>query len=119
MRKTIYTTRGEVLTVFDGDTFHARCDLGFKILYEIKIRLFGINAAEIETEAGREAKQKLAEILPTGTKIIIESQRLDKFGRSQAVVYRAMPNSTTRKEKVSVNQMMIDAGFAVEQFTDL
>ena len=118
MRKTIYTTSGEVISIYDGDTFHARCDLGFKILYEIKIRLFGINAAEMDTSAGREAAAKLAEFLPSGTFIIIESQRLDKFGRSQAVVFRTMPNSKTRKEKISINQLMIDSGFAVEMLTD-
>lgn len=111
MRKIKYTHRGEVLSVYDGDTIHAQIDLGFRIMFQIKIRLAGIDAAELSTEAGREAKQFLSELLPIGTEIISESLRLDKFGRSLAIV--SLP-----KAKLSVNQQILSAGFAVEKLDD-
>ncbi len=108
MRKIKYRHVGEVLSIYDGDTIHAQIDLGFRVMFQIKIRLAGIDSAELSTEAGIEARNFLLKILPVGETIICESQRLDKYGRSLAIV-------TIPKQKISVNQQMIDANFAVEK----
>jgi len=111
MRKIKYVHRAEVLSVYDGDTFHAQLDLGFRVMFQVRVRLAGIDAAELSTEAGQEAKVFLQQILPIDTEIVCESLRLDKFGRSLAIV--SLP-----KAKISINQQILDAGFGVEKLKD-
>lgn len=111
MRKIKYRHVGEVLSVYDGDTIHAQIDLGFRVMFQIKIRLASIDAAELATEAGIESKIFLSKLLPIGTEILCESLRLDKYGRSLAIV-------TIPKSKISVNQTILDSGFAVEKLAD-
>lgn len=111
MRKIKYVHQAEVLSVYDGDTIHAQLDLGFRVMFQVRVRLAGIDAAEISTIAGKEAKDFLSSLLPAGTKIVCESLRLDKFGRSLAIV--SLP-----KAKLSINQQILAAGFAVELLED-
>jgi micrococcal nuclease len=73
----------EVIRVVDGDTVDAKIDLGFRIAFETRFRLTGINAPEMNTDAGKRAKQRLAELMPVGARMKVRSEkdRTEKYGR--------------------------------------
>lgn len=58
-----YVFRAEVLEVHDGDTYKLRIDLGFGVNATEWIRLLGVNAPELNTQAGKDAKAYAALIL--------------------------------------------------------
>ncbi len=82
-----YTYSATVFEVTDGDTFWAMVDLGFGFTTKQKLRLRGIDAPELPTEEGQEAKAFVQERLKNGQKIIICSTRSDKYDRYLADVY--------------------------------
>lgn len=45
-----YTYQAKIISVYDGDTCTAVIDLGFRISFEIKLRLAGINTPELRGE---------------------------------------------------------------------
>ena len=44
----MYDYHGKVIDVYDGDTCTILVDLGFRVQFEIKVRLLGINAPELK-----------------------------------------------------------------------
>ena len=52
----MYTYRGEVKSVIDADTIDVLVDLGFGVHTMQRLRLYGIDAPEMKTEAGKIAK---------------------------------------------------------------
>ncbi|MGI9106709.1 MAG: thermonuclease family protein [Pyrinomonadaceae bacterium] len=102
-KKTTWATTAEVLDVYDGDTFRARLDLGWKISLVTMVRVRGINAPELNEEGGAAARDYLAEMLPVGSVVHIESKRLDKYGRSEA--------SVTLPTRGNLADRLIAAGF--------
>lgn len=94
-----------VVSVVDGDSFHAQLELGWNVSIRAMIRVEGVNAPELNTRAGKGAKTFLAALLPPQTRILIESKRLDKYGRTQAIV--TLPDGS------SVANHLLRAGHAV------
>lgn len=68
----------------DGDTLTCRVDLGFHITIRVSCRLAGINARELGTPGGREARDHLRSLCPPGTPVTLASLGLDKYGRALA-----------------------------------
>lgn len=112
-----YVYPGEVLRVVDGDTVNVRLilidtDLGFnavtRLTHDIKLRLGGINAPEMSTQEGKNAKQYLSSIIAPGTQCIVYTvkDRTEKYGRYLAWIY--IDNN------VCVNDLMISSGNATE-----
>ncbi len=94
-----------VTEVIDGDTFHALVDLGFKIVTEQKLRLRGLDAPEIQSADGREAKEfLLAHGVRPGAQILIKTVKPDKYGRYLADVF---------VDGAYINQQLFDEGLAV------
>jgi endonuclease YncB( thermonuclease family) len=58
--------------VIDGDTFIADVNLGFYVRAQIRVRVHGINAAEMNTAEGKRAKAWALETL-LGEPLMIES----------------------------------------------
>jgi micrococcal nuclease len=88
----MYQYRAKILKVLDGDTVDIDLDLGFNIvLANQRVRMAGIDTPESRTTnteekvRGQLSKKKLAEKLPVGSYVIIETQKPDsnddKFGR--------------------------------------
>lgn len=48
--------RGVVDLVHDGDTVYAKLDVGFDLTVYTRIRIDGINAPELSTQAGKDAR---------------------------------------------------------------
>lgn len=79
----LYTYNAQVTEIYDGDTFYARIDLGFGTLTTQQLRLRRIDAPELVSADGKEAKQVLEKILnrDKGRIVIKTSKGEDQFGR--------------------------------------
>jgi len=103
----MYTYHAELIRVLDGDTVEADIDLGFDIHYVAKIRLAGINAPEMKTPQGLPAKEHLTNLLTNHDFVVTTklNKEFEKYGR---VLGEITING------VSINQQMINEGFAVK-----
>lgn len=101
----LFTYRAVVTQVVDGDTFHALIDLGFGVTLAQRVRLRRINAPEILTADGKEARTYLEKILFRDRgQILIQSTELDQHGRPIADVW---------VQGKSIDQELLDEGLAV------
>ena len=122
----IYIYKAELIRVVDGDTVDLIVDLGFDTSRRERFRLYGIDAPEMNTEAGKEAKAWLREVLQPLEAIYVQTIQLstkakrDKYGRFLAVLYGFEPVlSSTDGPKVnscSFNARMIVEGHAKERY---
>jgi micrococcal nuclease len=85
----IYSAK--VIKVVDGDTIDVEIDLGFKIKWNARLRLFGINAPETKGpshEAGINTKRYVESVLPVGSIIVVKTfvDKSEKYGRYLASV---------------------------------
>jgi micrococcal nuclease len=106
----------KVTKVVDGDTIDVTLDMGFDILYQQRVRLFGIDTPESRTRDKEEkkygllSKYFLKDALSNGKKITIKTYKGDetgKFGRILGDVWI---------DGKSVNQTMCDKGYAVPYY---
>lgn len=100
----MFEYKAVITRVVDGDTCHANIDLGFDISVNSILRFDGINAPELNTPEGKQAKEFLANLIE-GTEVEVIIQGREKYGRWLATVYKGPQN---------INQLMIDTGHAVE-----
>lgn len=77
----VWTVPGEVLRVVDGDTVRIRLDLGWSVFTDKNCRILGVNAPEVSTPAGRQARTWAQAQLPAGMAVTYVSHALDKYGR--------------------------------------
>ena len=122
----IYIYKAELIRVVDGDTVDLISDLGFDTLKRERFRLYGIDAPEIRTEAGKEAKKWLWDALQPLETIYVQTIQLetkakrDKYGRFLAVLYSGLVTVTmVMRESVhpaSINAQMITEGHAKERY---
>ncbi|MFH1208489.1 MAG: DUF1016 N-terminal domain-containing protein [Candidatus Omnitrophota bacterium] len=87
----LYTYRAWVVEVLDGDTLKAVIDLGFGVRSVQTIRLRGLDAPELVSKEGKEAKAFVESVIasPAGTKqsILIRTVKSDKYDRYLADVF--------------------------------
>ena len=97
-----------ILTVHDGDTLTVRVDRGNRDYSEWDIRLLGCNAQELAALGGVNARDHLRELLPAGTRVVLQTVRPDKYGgRWLARVWYP-----TTGGPVDLAQHLIDTGWA-------
>lgn len=72
--------RGIVDQVHDGDTVYAKLDVGFDLTVYTRIRILGINAPELSTEAGKVARDFARSLLKVGDPVKVYSHGWDKYG---------------------------------------
>jgi len=112
----MYQYRAKILKVLDGDTVDIDLDLGFNIvLANQRVRMAGIYKPETKTTNAEEkvrgqlSKKKLAEKLPVGSYVIIETQKPDsnddKFGRILGIFIL--------EDGTRVNEWLIKNNYAV------
>lgn len=78
---TVRTFNAVAWHVVDGDTIDVMADLDAFDMWALKrFRLLGCNAIEHDQPGGVEAREHLAELLPTGTPVTLTSVKVDKFG---------------------------------------
>ena len=103
----------EVVKVVDGDTIDVVIDLGFDLSKKERVRLAGIDTPESRTrdleekELGLQAKEHLSTNLSNAKQLIISTEKDGKYGRMLGTIY-------INDDIVSMNQQMIDKGYAWE-----
>ncbi len=103
----LFTFQATVIQVIDGDTFTAAVQLGFGFTTVQTLRLRALDAPEIDSADGREAKEWLASVMPSGAKpssVLIKTVKSDKYDRYLADVWVG---------ETYLNQKLIDQGLAV------
>ena len=110
----MYEYNANIIRVYDGDTVWADLDLGFGIwMRNQAIRLRGINTPELrgETkEAGIAARDRLKDLLTrAGNKCVIKTVKDDQTGKYGRILGELL----VAGEEISLNQVLIDEGFAV------
>lgn len=68
-----------VLNVHDGDTMTAAIDVGFNLTMTIPLRIYGINAPELATQAGKDALAYAETLVKVGDRIMVVSHGWDKY----------------------------------------
>jgi micrococcal nuclease len=121
----IYIYKAELIRVVDGDTVELIIDQGFSNFTKQTMRLYGIDAPEMRTEAGKEAKAWLWEALQPLETIYAQTIQLstkakrDKYGRFLAVLYGELPALVPIVRHIhssSINAQMIVEGHAKERY---
>lgn len=103
---SLYQYRAQLIRVIDGDTLDLSIDLGFDITQKTRVRLMGINAPEMNTDAGKLAKAFVVDWFSEGEAITLETykDKREKYGRYLAKVVTA---------KGDLAACLIEAGHAV------
>ena len=124
----IYIYKASLIRVVDGDTVELMIDLGFDTSRKERFRLYGIDAPELNTLAGKASKAWLWEALQPLDAIYVQTIQLetkakrDKYGRFLAVLFdetsdmQASGPTKTRVCPSSINARMIAEGHAKERY---
>ena len=111
--KPDYTYKAHIDSIVDGDTVDATVDVGFKMTAKLRLRLLGVNTAELHSPDPNERKKaadaKLyAAITLLDQDVIIKTQKTDVFGRYLATVYFQVGENW-----ISFNDDLLVKGLAV------
>lgn len=126
----MFTYRGEVKAVIDADTVDVLIDLGFGVHTMQRLRLYGIDAPEMKTEAGKIAKEYVRSVLlgvngDNFEHVYVRTlkDKKDKYGRKLAVLYFDPSSmiSDYNESKIemmpdSLNKQIVRNGHAVERY---
>ncbi|SRR6266498_970776 len=123
----MYEYLATVLKVVDGDTLHLSADLGFGVTYgsygePLIVRLYGLDAPELNTDAGKVAKQFVIDwlnshaivegvhVTETAWQVIVRTykDKKEKYGRYLAEIL------DTTSYGNSLNRALLDSGNAVK-----
>ena len=95
--KELYTYKAYLERVIDGDTILVYIDLGFSILTKQRLRLRGIDTAELTTKQGLSAKKYIEQELQDCKFLIIKTYSKDKYDRHLVDVFY-LKNTTDEKK---------------------
>ena len=132
----MYTYAAKLIEVIDGDTVDLLIDVGLEIHKRERCRLYGIDAPEMPTEAGKAAKAYLETLINAATgELFVATRKMtrkpkektDKYGRYLAVLYDGgrtfswhirndQDESSVAMMQSSINLRMVEAGHAKERY---
>ena len=128
----MFTYQAKLIEVIDGDTVDLLIDLGFGVHVKERCRLYGIDAPEMPTESGRNAKSRLESLIGAATGDLYVATRkmtrkpkekTDKYGRYLAVLYdnyhdveADVDEAKISMMPTSINWAMVEAGHAQERY---
>jgi|688.fasta_scaffold269803_3 micrococcal nuclease len=128
----IHIYQAKIVEVVDGDTFDLMIDLGFNTFTHQRMRLYGIDAPEMRTQAGKDLAWNLSMQYPGSLPVIVQSveapkskQFRDKYGRFLAIIYDAWPIASlafVNGDKIlevapsSLNAWLINDGMVKERY---
>ena len=101
--------RGVVDLVHDGDTVNVKLDVGFDLTVYARIRIYGINAPELSTKAGKDARTFARNLLAVGDAVQVVSHGWDKYGGR-------VDGSIALSDGRDFAQLMLDSGHAKPYF---
>ena len=103
----LFTYRAYLLQVTDGDTLWVLIDLGFGFVTQQQLRLRGLDASEIASRDGQEAKRFVERELKNVPELIIASTQSDKYDRYLADVFY-----TVNGRERFLNNRLLETGLA-------
>jgi len=128
----IHIYQAHIFDVVDGDTLDLMIDLGFGTFTKERMRLYGIDAPEMRTNAGKALVSNLSIMYPERLPVVVQSieapkskQFRDKYGRYLAIIYDAWPiapKAIINGEKIlevaplSLNARLIDDDLVKERY---
>ena len=124
----MYQYKAQVKAVIDADTIDVLIDLGFGVHTMQRLRLYGIDAPEMKTEAGKVAKEYVKSVLlGADASMFVYVRTLkdkkDKYGRKLAVLYfdpvsMLLDHDESKIEMMasSFNLQIVKNGHAVERY---
>jgi endonuclease YncB( thermonuclease family) len=116
--KELYTYKALVERVVDADTFWLNIDLGFNSWYREKVRLRGIDAPELSTKEGQEAKKFVESKLKEVDFVVIKTyNEPDKYERYLADIFYQVQETDPQKvleEGIFLNQQLLSVKLAVQ-----
>ena len=96
---------GVVDLAHDGDTVNVRLDVGFDLTVYARVRIDGINAPELSTPAGKQARDFAQTLLAVGDTVTVLSYGWDKYGGR-------IDGAITLPDGRDFAKVMLDAGQA-------
>jgi micrococcal nuclease len=108
MEESVNEYPAMALHIVDGDTLDVVVDLGFRIDFEQRIRLYGINTPERGQPGFKEATEALGKLVMLQPLVCRTIKPHEKYGRWLASIHTP--------ETPDVAAAMIDAGFGVPYF---
>ncbi|MBT4139017.1 MAG: hypothetical protein HOE48_13945 [Candidatus Latescibacteria bacterium] len=114
-RDTFYTYRATLQRVIDGDTLWVNIDCGFDTWTDQKLRLRGIDAAEMDTPEGQRARRFVESALRKCPVLAITTTKPDKYDRYLADVFYMPEESDVNvvlEQGLFLNRELIEAGLA-------
>ena len=116
MKAPQFVYKAVILKIVDGDTIDVEIDLGFHVFTKQRLRLCNIDAFEkndkdpLKRALALKATNRVNELIPVGSAVILESFKQDKYGRFLAEVYSISPPSN------SINAILVEENLAVPYF---
>jgi endonuclease YncB( thermonuclease family) len=114
-----YIYKSKIIEVIDGDTIILNIDLGFQVWKEQRVRLAQINTPELPTPKGKAAHNFLRSKLAKLDSIIIQTKKIDIYGRYIAHIFynpspeqKRMTSDEIFKKGIYLNEEIVRAGFA-------
>ena len=103
----MYEYKAKIERVVDADTIDVSIDLGFDVWTKQRVRVAGLNAAEKNTQEGKNAIEYAKTVLKHGMEVLLRSHqdKREKFGRYLAEIW------ITKDE--SYNEKLLKLGYAV------
>ena len=103
----MYEYKAKIERVVDADTIDVSIDLGFDVWTRQRVRVAGLNAAEKNTQEGKNAIEYAKQVLKHNMEVILRSHqdKREKFGRYLAEIW------ITKDE--SYNEKLLKLGYAV------
>lgn len=119
----LYTYKAYLERVIDGDTLKVHIDLGLHTWVKQRIRLKEIDAPELMTKKGQQAKEWVERVLAQVAFVVVKTYTSDKYDRYLADVFylpagkAGLPGATdanvVAQEGRLLNQELLDQGLAV------
>ncbi len=102
---------GTIVKVTDGDTVKAVLDVGLDVLRKVNLRFSGINAFEIRTPLGPEARQYVVDWFAAHPDFICYTEK-DRSNNDRVEKYGRYLGTFIAGESI-LNQELVDNGLAV------
>lgn len=106
----MFEYRATLLTIVDGDTLKLEVDLGFKVRVREVFRLARINAPELLSLEGMQARAFVAETLSKASALKVNTSRTEKYGRWLAELY--YQTGETGAQWHNLNTLLLTSGHA-------
>ena len=107
-----YRYKARIKRVIDGDTYEMAIDLGLRVEHTIVVRLLGVDTPEMDTKAGKAAKEYMVGLISPDDPLIVETHK-DTHGKDVQTFARWVADIWLPNGK-RLSTTLIKAGHAKE-----